>query len=133
MNVCTYGYSLAFVDWIYWEKHIDWMVLNGINLPLAFVGQEWLWQEVFTEYGLSFEQMGSFFSGPAFLPWFRMAWCSFSDRIVRARMSLIPTSMHVPNDIPLRCYELAARSSSSMRVVHSCKVLFLSDVRSRTV
>ena len=48
------------------------MALNGINLPLAFVGQEWLWQEVFFEYGLSFEDMGPFFSGPAFLPWFRM-------------------------------------------------------------
>ena len=46
MNVCTMGYSLAFVDWAYWEKHIDWMALNGINLPLSFVGQEWLWQEV---------------------------------------------------------------------------------------
>ena len=43
---CTMGYSLAFVDWSYWEKHIDWMALNGINLPLSFVGQEWLWQEV---------------------------------------------------------------------------------------
>lgn len=48
------------------------MALNGINLPLAFVGQEWLWQEIFTEYGLSFEEMSGFFSGPAFLPWFRM-------------------------------------------------------------
>ena len=26
MNVCTYGYSLAFVPWEYWVKHIDWMV-----------------------------------------------------------------------------------------------------------
>lgn len=47
MNVCTYGYSLAFVPWDYWVKHIDWMALNGINVPLAFVGQEWLWAQVF--------------------------------------------------------------------------------------
>lgn len=26
MNVCTYGYSLAFVPWDYWVKHIDWCV-----------------------------------------------------------------------------------------------------------
>ena len=63
MNVCTYGYSLAFVDWAYWVKHIDWMALNGINLPLAFVGQEWLWQEVFAEYGLSQSDLATFFSG----------------------------------------------------------------------
>ena len=56
----------------YWEKHIDWMALNGINLPLAFVGQEWLWQEVFAEYGVGEADLQAFFSGPAFLPWFRM-------------------------------------------------------------
>ena len=27
-----------------WVKHIDWMALNGINLPLAFVGQEYAHQ-----------------------------------------------------------------------------------------
>ena len=74
MNVCTPGYSLAFVDWEYWSKHIDWMALNGINLPLAFTGQEWLWREVFTssQFNLTAKDLDSFFSGPAFLPWFRM-------------------------------------------------------------
>lgn len=28
--------------------------------------------KVFQEYGLSFEDQASFYSGPAFLPWFRM-------------------------------------------------------------
>ena len=72
MNVCTYGYSLAFVPWSYWQKHIDWMAMNGINTPLAFVGQEWVWTKVFTALGLSAEEQETFYSGPAFLPWFRM-------------------------------------------------------------
>ena len=72
MNVCTMGYSLVFTDWAYWEKQIDWMALNGINLPLAFVGQEWVWTEVFKEYGLAFSDLDTFFTGPAFLPWYRM-------------------------------------------------------------
>jgi hypothetical protein len=72
MNVCTYGYSLAFVPWDYWVKHIDWMALNGINMPLAFVGQEYIWNQVFKGYGLSLEDQTDFYSGPAFLPWFRM-------------------------------------------------------------
>ena len=73
MNVCTYGYSLAFVPWQYWVKHIDWMAMNGINVPLAFVGQEWLWAQVFEKhYGLTLEDQYDFYSGPAFLPWFRM-------------------------------------------------------------
>jgi alpha-N-acetylglucosaminidase len=72
MNVCTYGYSLAFAPWSYWEMHIDWMAINGINMPLALAGQEWLWVQIFQEYGITFEEQASFFSGPAFLPWFRM-------------------------------------------------------------
>eukprot|EP00756_Hemistasia_phaeocysticola_P026326 Hpha_TRINITY_DN16054_c0_g5::TRINITY_DN16054_c0_g5_i1::g.122297::m.122297/K01205/NAGLU; alpha-N-acetylglucosaminidase len=72
LNVCTYGYSLAFVPWDYWIKHIDWMALNGINLPLAFIGQEWLWAEVFKSYNLTTADLAPFFGGPAFLPWSRM-------------------------------------------------------------
>ena len=64
MNVCTMGYSLVFTDWAYWEKQIDWMAMNGINLPLAFVGQEWIWAEVFTkDYGLSWDDLNPFFTG----------------------------------------------------------------------
>lgn len=28
-------------------REIDWMALQGINLPLAFTGQEAIWQKVF--------------------------------------------------------------------------------------
>jgi alpha-N-acetylglucosaminidase len=72
MNVCTMGYSLVFTDWTYWEKQIDWMAMNGINLPLSFVGQEWIWVEVFKDYNLSWDDLAPFFTGPAFLPWYRM-------------------------------------------------------------
>ena len=41
-------------------------------MPLAFVGQEWVWAQVFKGYGLSLEDQYDFYSGPAFLPWFRM-------------------------------------------------------------
>ena len=41
-------------------------------MPLAFVGQEWVWSQVFKGYGLSLEDQYDFYSGPAFLPWFRM-------------------------------------------------------------
>lgn len=39
--------SFAWWDWERWEKEIDWMALQGINLPLAFTGQEAIWQKVF--------------------------------------------------------------------------------------
>lgn len=45
-NVCTVSYSFAFWDWKRWEREIDWMALNGFNLPLAFTGQEAIFQRV---------------------------------------------------------------------------------------
>jgi hypothetical protein len=39
--------SYVWWDWERWEKEIDWMALHGINLPLAFTGQETIWQKVF--------------------------------------------------------------------------------------
>lgn len=45
-NVCTVSYSAAFWDWPRWEREIDWMALHGINLPLAFGGQEYVWYQV---------------------------------------------------------------------------------------
>ena len=59
-------------QWADWEKHIDWMALNGVNLPLAFNGQEEIWRRVWTRIGLSQEDLDQHFTGPAFLPWMRM-------------------------------------------------------------
>jgi alpha-N-acetylglucosaminidase len=73
MNVCTLGYSTAFWHWERWEREIDWMAMNGINLPLAFVGQEYVWQGVFADLGMNATQVAeSWFSNAAFLPWNRM-------------------------------------------------------------
>ena len=41
-------------------------------MPLAITGQEAVWQKVWERYGLSDEQIRSFFTGPAHLPWQRM-------------------------------------------------------------
>ncbi|XP_019748147.1 alpha-N-acetylglucosaminidase [Hippocampus comes] len=71
-NVCTVSYSSVWWDWPRWEREIDWMALNGINLPLAFTGQEALWQEVYRALGLHQSEIEEFFSGPAFLAWNRM-------------------------------------------------------------
>ncbi|XP_059478399.1 alpha-N-acetylglucosaminidase isoform X2 [Neocloeon triangulifer] len=67
-NVCTLGYSFIWWNWSQWERHLDWMALNGINLPLAFVGQEALWQRVWKRLGFEQNEINPYFSGPAFLP-----------------------------------------------------------------
>ena len=71
-NYCTYGYTMPWWGWEEWERCIDWMALHGVNLPLAITGQEAVWQEVWRTFGLSDEQIRSYFTGPAHLPWHRM-------------------------------------------------------------
>lgn len=73
LNYCTYGYTMPWWTWKDWEHFIDWMALNGINMPLAITGQEAVWYEVWKEFGLTDEQIRSYFSGPEHLPWHRMA------------------------------------------------------------
>lgn len=68
-NVCTFSYTMAWWDWKEWERQIDWMAMNGVNLPLAITGQEAVWSEVYKELGLSQQQIDSFLVGPAYLPW----------------------------------------------------------------
>lgn len=73
LNYCTYGYTMVWWQWKQWERFIDWMALNGINQPLALTGQEAVWQEVWREMGMSDDEIRAYFSGPAHLPWHRMA------------------------------------------------------------
>ena len=79
LNYCTWGYTMPFWNWSDWEHFIDWMALNGVNLPLAITGQEAVWYNVWTSLGMTDEQVRNYFTGPAYLPWHRMAnidgWC----------------------------------------------------------
>ncbi|XP_019154371.1 PREDICTED: alpha-N-acetylglucosaminidase-like [Ipomoea nil] len=71
-NAVSSSYSFAWWDWERWEKEIDWMALQGINMPLAFTGQEAIWQKVFMSFNISASDLNDFFGGPAFLAWSRM-------------------------------------------------------------
>ncbi|KAG7021479.1 Alpha-N-acetylglucosaminidase, partial [Cucurbita argyrosperma subsp. argyrosperma] len=71
-NAVTSSYSFAWWDWERWEKEIDWMALQGINMPLAFTGQEAIWRKVFQKFNISNSDLDDFFGGPAFLAWSRM-------------------------------------------------------------
>ncbi|MBP5393412.1 MAG: alpha-N-acetylglucosaminidase [Bacteroidaceae bacterium] len=72
LNYCTFGYTMPWWKWPQWERFIDWMALNGVNMPLAITGQEAVWQKVWRKYGLTDEQIRAYFTGPAHLPWQRM-------------------------------------------------------------
>jgi alpha-N-acetylglucosaminidase len=72
LNYCTLGYTMPWWQWSDWERLIDWMALNGINMPLAITGEEAVWEKVWQNYGMTTDQIRAFFTGPAILPWHRM-------------------------------------------------------------
>jgi alpha-N-acetylglucosaminidase len=71
-NYCTFNYTASWWDWERWEKEIDLMALNGINMPLALTGQNAVWKRVYKKMGLTDKDLDSFFSGPAYFSWFWM-------------------------------------------------------------
>lgn len=73
LNYCTYGYTMPFWNWADWERFIDWMALNGVNMPLAITGQEGVWYNVWKKLGMTDEEIRGYFTGPTYLPWHRMA------------------------------------------------------------
>lgn len=72
LNYCTFSYTMAWWDWERWQKEIDWMAMNGINMPLAITGEEAIWQRVYKKMGLTDSELSEFFTGPAFFGWFYM-------------------------------------------------------------
>jgi alpha-N-acetylglucosaminidase len=71
-NVCTVSYSIVWWDLDRWYRELDWMALSGINLPLAFFGQEYVWLQVFEQLGVELDQALRFLGGPAFMALQRM-------------------------------------------------------------
>jgi hypothetical protein len=37
-----------FWDFTRWQRELDIMAMNGINLPLSFTGQEAVWQQLYS-------------------------------------------------------------------------------------
>lgn len=71
-NYCTFNYTMSWWDKERWQWEIDFMALNGINMPLAVTGQNSVWQRVYRSLGFSDEELEDFFSGPAYFNWFWM-------------------------------------------------------------
>lgn len=72
LNYCTFNYSMSWWDWERWQWEIDFMALNGINMPLAITGQNALWSRVYKDLGFTDKDLETFFTGPAYFNWFYM-------------------------------------------------------------
>ena len=71
-NYCTFDYTMAFWDWPRWQREIDWMAMHGVNLALAIVGQEAVWQRTLRRMGYHGQEIRAFIAGPAFTAWWLM-------------------------------------------------------------
>lgn len=69
LNYCTVNYSASWWKWDRWEKEIDYMALNGINMVLCSVGIEAVWYETLLQMGMSDTDIRAFLCGPAFSAW----------------------------------------------------------------
>lgn len=72
LNYCTLNYSASFWGWKEWERELDWMALNGINLALAPTGVEEIWLNTLRKFGYTDKEIQEFLPGPAFNAWFLM-------------------------------------------------------------
>ncbi|QKJ30631.1 alpha-N-acetylglucosaminidase [Mucilaginibacter mali] len=72
LNYCTFNYTMSWWTWDRWQQEIDWMALNGVNMPLAITGQNSIWQRVYKSLGFTDKDLSTFFSGPAYFNWFWM-------------------------------------------------------------
>ncbi len=73
LNYCTYSYSMAFWDWEQWEKEIDRMALQGINMPLMAVYSQYaVWQNTLRRYIVSEDVIRKFLPGAGYEAWWLM-------------------------------------------------------------
>ncbi len=71
-NYCTFNYTMAWWDWPRWEREIDLMAANGIDLPLAITGTEAVWLNVLQRFGYSKDEAKRFVAGPGYTAWWLM-------------------------------------------------------------
>ncbi len=71
-NYCTFNYTMSFWDWPEWERELDLMALNGVNLMLSIVGQEGVWQNYMKRMGFTDKEISDFIPGPGYSAWWLM-------------------------------------------------------------
>ncbi len=65
----TFSCSACWWSWERWEKEIDFMAMNGINMPLATVGTEAVWMKTMLDLGMKEGLALASIAGPSFWSW----------------------------------------------------------------
>lgn len=69
MNYCTVSYTAAWWDWERWQKELDYMAMNSINMPLSVIGLEAVWYNTLLKYKFTDEEARAFLAGPGHFAW----------------------------------------------------------------
>ena len=69
MNYCTFSYTAPWWDWKRWERELDYMAMNSVNMPLSVVGLEAVWYNTLLKYGFTDEEARTCLTGPAHFAW----------------------------------------------------------------
>lgn len=72
-NYCTHSYSMAFWTEEDWQKEIDFLALNGVNLVLDILGMEEVYRRFLTKLGYRHREIKNFLVGPSYYAWFYMS------------------------------------------------------------
>ncbi len=94
-NYCTLSYTMPFWNRAEWQRELDWLALNGVNLVLDFTGIEAVWVLFLRELGCSDAQIRDWLVSPCHTAWQQMQniesfggpldFCFIADRVRLAR------------------------------------------------
>ena len=92
-NYCTFNYTMAWWDWPRWEREIDLMAANGVDMPLAIVGTEAVWLNFLQRFGYTKGEAKAFIAGPGYTAWWLMGNLEgrggpVSDEWIQSRIAL---------------------------------------------
>lgn len=71
-NYCTHSYSMAFWNEEQWQREIDFLAMNGVNLVLDILGMEEVYRRFLTKLGYRHREIKNFITGPSYYAWFYM-------------------------------------------------------------
>lgn len=69
MNYCTVSYTAPWWKWERWQQELDYMAMNGVNMPLFSVGLSGVWYNTLLRFGFSDTEAREFLVGPAHQAW----------------------------------------------------------------
>ena len=72
-NYCALSYTMAFWQEDEWQKELDRLALQGVNVVLDITAIEEVYRRFLLELGYNMNEIKAFITGPAYYAWFNMA------------------------------------------------------------